>query len=660
MSNPNWPTIAFQVAFNADPNDPAAPAPTWTDLTTRLERQWDTVRGRQYELDQVRAGQMNARLQNKDGKLDPGNGATPATFFASTAQQLYRRARMQATWNGTTYSLFTGFAERWPQGYDHQGNYPYTTPVLVDAFAALASIQLRDVYAQEVLADNPLCYYPLTETQGSGFGDLVTGAVASVAHYGNGGTITLAGAALPFVDSMSAPQLNVTDPFTGNTDPNGAEILFPATTSMQPQAAGLSVECWYRRDTAQSGNETGEILRLMQQGGKYHRWGLSRTFTGVGTAQTLSLSEYPSPTSSTGHVNTLTGGNANIDDKQWHHLVIVWLANDGGVISYVDGAQDASFLYQPLGYATQFTGPLFIEVGNLYSGGNPPFADIAHVAVYPTPLSATRVAAHHQAALTGFHGESTGTRWSRILRYAGLPSVPASIDNGDSTSSAAAGLAGKTALAAMQDAVAAENGNHYVAGDGTITFRARSSRWKQTTPKWVFGENTGEIPYSDPISYDTDPTLLYNQVVLDRPGGVTVKVSNAASVRANFTNTLTATINVDTDNEVIDRANGLLNERANPVQRLSTIVVNAAADPTVFASVLAMELGDLVTVNRRPLSGAPAKSMLGFIEQIRHVAYESPGTWRVELQISPASPYRYWLLGDSTYGVLGSTTVAAY
>lgn len=76
MPTQNLPDVFYGVAFNADPLDPAA-VPSWTDLTARCLGIDRARRGRQYELDQNRAGDLAATWRNTDEALNPANTGSP-------------------------------------------------------------------------------------------------------------------------------------------------------------------------------------------------------------------------------------------------------------------------------------------------------------------------------------------------------------------------------------------------------------------------------------------------------------------------------------------------------------------------------------------------------------------------------------------------------
>lgn len=90
----SWrPDIAVQVAFNADPNDPAA-VPNWTDLTTLFRAASRLTSGRQYELDQNQGAQPQLVFLDQNQYLNPANSASP---YAPKVLP-YRRILWQAMW----------------------------------------------------------------------------------------------------------------------------------------------------------------------------------------------------------------------------------------------------------------------------------------------------------------------------------------------------------------------------------------------------------------------------------------------------------------------------------------------------------------------------------------------------------------------------------
>ena len=91
------PDHAVQVAFNADPNDPAA-VPTWSNLTSPFLGASGAKRGKQYELDLAQSAQPSLAFLDPNEYLNPGNPSSP---YAPNVVPL-RQVLWQAMWPNTT------------------------------------------------------------------------------------------------------------------------------------------------------------------------------------------------------------------------------------------------------------------------------------------------------------------------------------------------------------------------------------------------------------------------------------------------------------------------------------------------------------------------------------------------------------------------------
>ncbi len=162
--------MTFEVCFNVDPFDPAPSAAVWTNLTSRVMAwQHQTPSGRQYELARTEAATIGVLLDNQDGALDASNSAS--TFWPNVLP--YRQFRIKATWSATTYNVAYGYVERWPQRWDQ--HKAWVDAVVVDTLALLDPKTFRSCYDEEILADSPIAYYPLSEEAGAQtFGSIAT------------------------------------------------------------------------------------------------------------------------------------------------------------------------------------------------------------------------------------------------------------------------------------------------------------------------------------------------------------------------------------------------------------------------------------------------------------------------------------------------------
>src|SRR6266536_1428864 len=245
MVNVNWPTVIFEVCFNVDPFDPSPPAAVWTNLTSRVVA-WShqSPSGRQYELARTEAMALGVQVDNQDGALDPSN--TGSTYWPNVVP--FRQWRIKATWSATTYNLAFGYVERWPQRWDQ--HKAWVDLVVVDALALLEAKTFRSCYDEEILADGPVGYYPLSEPVGAKtFGSIATTqqppATIVNSKYG-AGTVTVGEPAILPEDQASSVS------FAGANGPNkqGSVIQLaaggagPYTTNQA--GTGWSVELWFQ------------------------------------------------------------------------------------------------------------------------------------------------------------------------------------------------------------------------------------------------------------------------------------------------------------------------------------------------------------------------------------------------------------------------------
>ncbi|MFG2412266.1 hypothetical protein [Streptomyces goshikiensis] len=106
-ANPNWPLIedAWGPYWTASSD---APADRYVDVTLRTRGSAGIQRGRQYELDQVRSGELNTSLANTDGVLDPTNGSSPFAGRIAPYQPYRKRAQWPPTVNLLSQLMASG------------------------------------------------------------------------------------------------------------------------------------------------------------------------------------------------------------------------------------------------------------------------------------------------------------------------------------------------------------------------------------------------------------------------------------------------------------------------------------------------------------------------------------------------------------------------
>lgn len=105
--NPNWPVIedGWGPYWTATAT---APWDRYVELTPGTRGRTGIQRGRQYELDQVRSGELSTTVKNGDGSLDPQNSAGPYYGHIAPYQPWRKRAMWPPSINILSQVMATG------------------------------------------------------------------------------------------------------------------------------------------------------------------------------------------------------------------------------------------------------------------------------------------------------------------------------------------------------------------------------------------------------------------------------------------------------------------------------------------------------------------------------------------------------------------------
>lgn len=401
---------------------------------------------------------------------DAGNTAPGAAPGASLTA-----AQLSARWYG--------YALEWPGTWQGPAALAATTHlVAVDVLSRLARKQVRPFDVEEGLFDSPVTYLPLDEADGATqAGNLGSWQAAGVlAQAGAAGAYAFAAGTGPPGDGTSSLT------FTPASSTSGWYLRAPIFLGVTSQ---VTVEAFIATTTVSttlldlSGSPTGStsgngITLSIDAAGKL------KLSTDVGSLTVTSPTSVASGT--TRHV---AGTYAQDGTNHTARL-------------YVDGALAAT---GALGSTAVGFGSSFLTVGGgtklpLYTG------TINHVGVYVTALPAVRLQAHRDAGVTGFGGETSDRRISRLAAYAGLSSLTAGSRTGvgvwddttfgvwDSTmiwagsdTNLEAGSAtvygqsqgGYDALAGMNEVAATEGGLVLADRTGALQLQARQHRYNR-------------------------------------------------------------------------------------------------------------------------------------------------------------------------------------
>lgn len=240
----------------------------------------------------------------------------------------------------------------------------------------IKALLARQQYIDAVRADSPLAFWPLNEPSGSTATDLIG---ARNATYRNSPTLQVAG-----------PSHRIPHGITVNGSSQVADTADQATFAKQTSGA-WSIEAWVRYTDSGSSIKTFMIWRGTTAANQDEVVGLC---VNNGAAGRISLNV---PTGAASRFNIHSDGSWN--DGRWHHVVGTGTAG-GAAVLYVDGVQrgtDSTSRYANNSNARRVGIGANIASSTTFSqffSGS-----VAAAAIYGSPLSSARVAAHYAAGI---------------------------------------------------------------------------------------------------------------------------------------------------------------------------------------------------------------------------------------------------------------------
>jgi len=546
---------------------------------------------------------------------------------------------------GVNYPVFAGLIERYPQSWTNQGTYGLVTPVGVDVLAPLSQNLLKEAFIMDVTATGPTWFYPLNDPSGSTTFAEQAGRFPSAGLYSSaagagtltvGNSITATTTAGKFIGT-NGPIVSINNP-----NPNQGTVidLTQAGITSAPSTGAWTRMIAFRYTGAAFGTPvlasyTPGVSPFAVGSPSYSSNMYWQIQISSGSNMVMAVAFYNAAGTLLGLAHTTV-----ISDGNWH-LGFVQMSADGKTITlWVDGVSvnttGANDMHPTLAVNESVGGDEYKLSSVVGPGSATWVGDVALYAQWNSALTNTQMQNLYTSWRNAWQNESTSARYARVLGWAGYVG-PSSIAPGNTTLiGPATDVAGVDALTALNNLVDTEAGRHYVARDGTVTFLSRGLVFGNTTPMWTFGENAGEIPYTN-ITFDYDPTHLSNVVTVTQ--NTTSQVFNAADTGSQASygpRILTRNSQATNPEEVRQSAYFWLTKYSQPALRISAIRIDAGGNPALFSSVLAFELGQRVRINRRDATGTrPTITTDGFIEQITHTT-DGANSWVTDLEISPA------------------------
>lgn len=617
MTLPQDPTLMVEIAF-AD--SPLTVSPTWTNVT-----QWvrdgsvAITRGKQSELETFGQSSCSFVLNNRDRRFDPDYGSSPYNLTGR------KQVRVSAVWSGTTYRLWRGVLESFPQAYAN-GNVDAVVPVTAyDLLTFLAEERLEDAawyYARNTIGgfvrSHRIMANGLWNDEVSGFTMFkrrgVT-AVGSSLALGPGTPVQFDGNTIYTVNAPAAGILGI-----GALESGGYSFW------ISTESVGASTTAW---------------AIIVEQV-------FAQNVTGVRIG--IDSSGYLRAASSAGDTAMST---TKINDGAPHHVVVAYDESTLFFTIYVDGqdATDPDTYYASggitgIGRTAYIGGPSGANASDTRIVGT--VQDVWSFSFGANPgMTADQVETLYQLA-SGSYVESTADRADRILDLASVPAGLVDLTTREVGEVAEIDTFDQTATALLQTVADSEQGRLFCASDGKVTLQDRY--W------WTSGGATVQATFSDDLA-----DLRFANVTADRPlrdvqnditvtgsAGVRVRSEDATSQTNYGRRSRSVSTILARQSLVDDMAVGLLSLRKDAVTRLGQIVVKPGRDLS-WATVLGLEIGDRIVVEYMPVRRVATTSQVSRTLLVERIDWRlSQGDWTMTLLGSPVPTFSPFILDSSS------------
>lgn len=644
--------LVVEVAFGAEPLDTGTL--TWTDISDYVRRGTgiDFSRGWDTESDEPIAGRLTFTLNNETGDFTPGETGS----FGEIRNRLPVRVSAvigTATGNALTYDegvgwydmlgatyddteigvvvLWTGLVESWRQSWEN-GVRSQVAVTCVDRWAAIRRLKFDGKQIERIVtAQAPTDFWTLTaDKTEQDRAEPTTGTNLLDAKTATSGILLAPDQPNPqaWRTDVGAYTPGVSIPPTASDNPT----FITSETSLLPTGSAsvaFSVTGWVRE---------GRISVIAP----------SILVTEAVALQVLT---------GTAYVSLARSGGAGAEnyktasaDSGWHHLAVTCSVNGSGACTlnfYLDGASIGSdTTWSSSGWTVATPWMRFYTA----TGGA-----VAYAALWDRALSAAEVLAQYQAgSALGVTGETAAVRAARLLTY--VDPAPSLSTTGTFTSTMSKqDLADKSLGDALQECATAERGTIYMSRDGWPVLTSRS--WRVASP--VSFTIPAKALAAD-VTFTLDDQQLTNSATVDRmvadATAASVSARNDASVATYGEQNKALQVWVDTDAQLLERANAEANINAVAQPRSSDLMVDILTkSATISAStLLGADIGQRIAVSGMPAT-APGQDEF-YIDSISDKVTASG--WERTFTVSPRADY--FTIADATYGQLDNVFVLAF
>lgn len=537
-------------------------------------------------------------------------GSTPAAYSPLDGAQIHAR--------------YFGMVNEWP--LEWKGLQGKTTITCTDIFKwARLESALQPMLNQEILLDRPTAYYPLGEAADSTSAGDISGTAGvgalSIVQAGSGGTLTFSEGTGPS-DGLGCPK------FTPASSTAGKYLSADLGTTFFDANVGFRIraECWFSTATS------GRVL-----------WAVTSTDNSIKLVVSLE--------SGTGKLmiefaqdgmalQSYVAATPNLADDALHYVIFHEFADE----VYVDGVTYSTVTTSAGDFRQLYVGGF--ANSRLWSG------QIAQLALYVRSITTGEISPHYTTGTTEHVGETADARLARIASYVGLTVTTQGTVFDPMASQKALG---RSALEHMREIETTESGKLLASrSSAALLFQSRSLRYNPTPAVSIAYADLE----TDGVQYPDDDQKMINSVTATRASGATQRIISQTSIDTYGPKPRELELFKTTDLKVTDAANWLVSRYADPPPEVRQVPVEAYSMPlTTYRALLNADVSTVLGLTGLP-DQAPASTATLVVEGYsEHIGL---GTHLIDFHTSRADSDNVWVLDDTTYSVLDSTTRLAY
>lgn len=268
---------------------------------------------------------------------------------------------------------------------------------------------------------------------------------------------------------------------------------------------------------------------------------------------------------------------------------------------------------------------------------------LGHILVRTAPVNPVMLTS---AAMTGHDGERAATRFTRLCEENEIDAAVV----GDPEDTPRMGPQRPAPLLDLFFEIeAADRGVIYEPmSEHDLVLRTRESMLNQVAAFELDASTRldGDAVRSDladPFAPTDDDQALVNHITVSRPRGSQVTLSDEASIEENRKYDDSVTVNVETDDQLLDQAGWRLHLGTWGEMRYPSLSPDLMVSPQLIDDWLSVDIGD-----RADVSGLPPQHPAADVSQLVQGWSEkiSPALWAVTANTSPARPFQVGVLDD--------------